>query len=115
MSSWSGGEPGLMAVRAKFGPQIEQQIRLWPKLAEAYAIAEYRDDRQDSTNIEGKPWQSYVRAKVAAAESAVARARRDKDYALEQAAAVARNVHNIIGGLGAVPNPRQIRREWGWE
>jgi hypothetical protein len=71
-------EKGLLAVRAKFGPGVEQRIRNWPLIAEQWYRAHLNDEDTVAEEIE-------------AAKRNVARAMRDKDWALEQAEMIVRS------------------------
>lgn len=105
---------GLLAVRQRFGPELEARIRNWPQLAQIYALAEHGDDRSDGDGTVNPA--SKVVAAVSEARRNLERAKRDKDYALEQAEMIARVSAQIPFGLDVVPTVRQVRRYLGiWD
>jgi hypothetical protein len=89
-------EPGLDAVRGRYGDNMVQRFRNWPLLAENYCRAQNGDD-------------VMVAEAVSDARRNLDRARRDRDYALSQADAIARS---DVGGWDLVPSVAQLRREW---
>jgi hypothetical protein len=93
-----GNEAGLAAVAAKYGPDVAQRFRNWPKLAEVYTRAQYGDD-------------AMVQREVEQAEVNLGRAKRDRDYALAQAEVIVRRLPS--DSIAVVPSVAQLRRGWG--
>lgn len=77
---------GFAAVRAKYGPDMVVRIRNWARLAAVY----HSDVKQAERDVE--------------------RARNDRDFALEQAASIARKIPRRDWTL--VPTRAQLDREW---
>lgn len=90
-----------MAVRAKYGPQYEERMRLWPDLAKAYATAWYGNENAEA-----------IEDVVQQARLGLNRCKRDVTYALECAAAISRAEYLLPEPMTMVPTPQQIR---GWE
>lgn len=79
-------EAGLLAVRAKYGPDIENRMRAWPKLAEQFAREHYGDPHT-------------IAREVRLAERALSRACSDPVFALDQAESIRRS--GVLGGGAA--------------
>lgn len=90
-------DPGLDAVRAKYGSRMVSRFQAWPKLAEVYATAAECD-------------QPTIDEEVRQAERNLKRAKADRDYALQQAEMIARALES--DAWDCVPSVRQLREEW---
>ncbi len=100
----SGGEPGLNAVRAKYGDEMVAEMRAWPKITETYT----RAILGDRFGVIEPEREVEVLEAVDKAAHRLARAKRDRDYALDQAKATAL-VTVLPFPLGVVPTVNQWR------
>jgi hypothetical protein len=94
------GEPGLDAVRGKFGSAMVEHFRAWPMMATNVALAQGLGAEMDQ----------LVQGELEQAKRNLERAKNDKDYALSQAEVVARHIPK--GEWGIVKTVPQLRREW---
>jgi hypothetical protein len=101
------GEPGLAAVRTKFGDDMVAEIRCWPMTARHYFTA-LHGDRHGVLDEWG---QEQVAKEVRAAEQRLARAKRDKEFAVMSAEAYSRTT--LLFPLGSVPTVTQYRELFG--
>lgn len=97
------GEPGLMAVRAKFGPDVEEYIRTLPDRAWRQSIAQFADE-------------DTAREAIRRARTTLAQARRDASYALDlgQAIVGALDVGTSLVGVPSVRSLVVSQMEAGW-
>ncbi len=90
-------EPGFDAIRHHWGEDMVQRFLNWPVLARNYALAQYADSESAEKD-------------ATVAKANVEKARGNKDYALEQAAIVARKIPRLEWLV--VPSVLQLQREW---
>lgn len=103
MFNASDKAPGLDAIQAKYGADMVQRFQNWPQLQKHWLFAQGWKDEEDPLHVKV---MDEIRQKVE-------RAKRDKDYALEQAGMIVRS--GIPRSEWAiVPSVAQLRREWGF-
>ena len=104
-------QPGFDAVAAKYGEDMVTRIKNWPMIEanvlQAQGLSETYIPHGETEPIEDKTYSAAME-KI---RQRVERAKRDKDYALEQAAMIVR-AKIPRDQWAVVPTVAQLVREW---